>query len=115
MNTEWVRLILSVLAGLATAIPLAIKLVEYVKKAVKEKNWNKVLDLVMALMEEAERKFEDGATKKDWVLSMVQASAGTINYDIDMDAISTLIDDLCAMAKVVNPPVQKDSDGSDAA
>ncbi len=115
MNTEWVQLIVSVLAGLATAIPLAIKLVEYVQKAVKEKNWNKVLDLVMALMEEAEKKFDDGATKKQWVLAMVQASADTINYDVDMDAISTLIDDLCAMTKVVNPPDQEDSDGGDAA
>ena len=39
MNMEWLQLIVSVLAGLATAIPLAIKLVEYVQKAVKEKNW----------------------------------------------------------------------------
>lgn len=37
MNTELLRLIVSVLAGLATAIPLAIKLVEYVQKAVREK------------------------------------------------------------------------------
>lgn len=34
---QYLQLIVSVLAGLATAIPLAIKLVEYVRKAVKEK------------------------------------------------------------------------------
>ena len=45
MNVEWLQLIVSVLAGLATAIPLAIKLVEYVQTAVKEKNWGKVLDI----------------------------------------------------------------------
>ena len=54
MNMEWLQLIVSVLAGLATAIPLAIKLVEYVQKAVKEKNWGKVLDMVMKYMATAE-------------------------------------------------------------
>ncbi len=101
---EWLRLIASVVAGLATAVPLVIKLVEYVQKAVKEKNWNRMLDLVMQLMETAETKFESGAEKKEWVLAMVKASADTINYDIDMDAISELIDSLCAMSKVVNAP-----------
>ena len=60
MNMEWMQLIVSVLAGLATAIPLAIKLVEYVQKAVKEKNWGKVLDMVMKYMATAEEKFEIG-------------------------------------------------------
>ncbi len=64
MNTEWVQLLVSVLAGLATAIPLVIKLVEYVQKAVKERNWNRMLDLLMDLMEAVESKFETGAEKK---------------------------------------------------
>ena len=34
-----------------------------VQAAVKEKNWNKLLDLVMNLMEEAEIKFADGASQ----------------------------------------------------
>jgi len=51
---EWLQLIASIVAGLITAIPLAIKLVEYVKKAVKEKNWGKVLDMVMKYMETAD-------------------------------------------------------------
>ena len=38
--TEWVSLIVSILTGLAAAIPLAVQLVKYVQKAVKEKNWN---------------------------------------------------------------------------
>ena len=33
---------------------------------------------------------------------MVKASAGTINYDINMDEISALVDSLCEMANVVN-------------
>lgn len=107
MNMEWIQLIVSVLAGLATAIPLAIKLVEYVRKAVKEKNWGKVLDMVMNYMATAEEKFDNGADRKEWVLAMVKASADTVDYDIDMAVISKLIDDLCKMSRMVNAPAEK--------
>ena len=101
---QWVNYAVSILSGLAVAIPLVIKLIEYVKKSIREKNWNKLLDLVMNLMKEAESKFETGAEKKEWVLAMVKASADTINYDIDTNAVSELIDSLCDMTKVVNAP-----------
>ena len=102
---EWYEIVISVLSGLAAAIPLVIKLVEYVQKAIKEKNWNNLLTLVMNLMAEAENKFEHGSDKKTWVLSMVEASAKTINYDIDIEQVGQLIDSLCDMSKLVNPPV----------
>lgn len=99
---EWMNYVVSILSGLAIAIPLVIKLVEYVKKAIQEKNWNKLLDLVMSLMAEAEKKFDDGATRKEWVLAMVKASADSINYEVDIESVGELIDSLCAMSKVVN-------------
>lgn len=104
---EYLDVILSIVAGLAAAIPLVVKLVQYVTAAVKEKNWNKLLDLVMNLMEEAEQKFADGATRKEWVMAMVQASAESINYDVDMAAISELIDSLCDLTKKVNAPEEE--------
>lgn len=54
MELNWVEIVISILTGLAAAIPLVVKLVEYVQKAVKEKNWNKMLDMVMDLMQTAE-------------------------------------------------------------
>ena len=99
---EWVEICASIAVGLATAIPLVVKLVEYVQKAVKEKNWNAVLTLVMNYMSIAEEKFDNGAERKEWVLAMVAESAKTINYDIDLEVISTLVDNLCNMSKVVN-------------
>lgn len=104
MDMDLIQLLVSVLAGLVTAIPLAVKLVEYVQKAVKEKNWNSLLKLTMDLMSEAEKKFSDGATRKEWVLAMIQTSADSINYDIDLEVISKLIDELCNMSKAVNAP-----------
>lgn len=104
---DWVQFALSIVAGLATAIPLVIKLVEYVQKAIKEKNWGTMLDMVMKYMETAEEKFETGAEKKEWVLAMVKASADTINYDIDLTVIGEMIDKLCDMSNVINPPASK--------
>lgn len=107
MGMEWVQLAIAIISGLAAAIPLVIKLVEYVQKATKEKNWNKMLALVIDLMEEAETKFAEGADRKEWVLAMVKASADTINYDVDIEVIGAMIDSLCAMSKVVNAPESK--------
>ena len=98
----WVNLIVGILSGLAAAIPLIIELVKWVKIAIKEKNWAKLLELLTALMKEAEVKFETGAERKEWVMMAIKASAETINYEIDEATISNLIDQLCAMSKVVN-------------
>lgn len=102
MDNNIVNIIVSILSGLAACIPLVVQLVKYVQKATKEKNWNQLLTLVTNLMEEAEKKFETGAERKEWVMMAIKSSADTINYPIDMDEISKLIDSLCDMSKIVN-------------
>ena len=102
-----VNLVVAVLAGLATCIPLAMKLIQYVKKATQEKNWSGLLDLVMKLMEQAEKKFNDGATRKEWVMAMVQTSAEYVQYPMDVQALSDMIDQLTNLTKNVN--VKKES------
>lgn len=103
MNVEQiVSLIVAIVAGLSTCIPLAYKLVQYVQKATQEKNWAALLGLVIKLMGEAEQKFADGATRKEWVMAMVQTSAEYINYPVDTEALGNLIDSLCDMTKIVN-------------
>lgn len=105
MSTEQiVSLIVAILSGLAACIPLAVKLVQYVQKAAQEKNWAALLGLLVDLMEQAEQKFQDGATRKEWVMAMVQTSAEYINYPIDTEALSQLIDSLVDMTNVINAP-----------
>lgn len=99
---EWVKWIVAILSGLTTAIPLTIQLVRYVKKAVQEKNWPEIVRIVTGYMERAEKMFENGADRKEWVLAMVKASSELVEYDLDMNKISELIDSLCDMSKVVN-------------
>ena len=114
MTTEQiVSLIVALLTGLATCIPLVIKLVQYVQKAVQEKNWGNLLGLLIDLMEQAETMFEDGATRKEWVMAMAQTSAEYIAYPLDTTALSTLIDELVTMTKNINVPEVAGNDGND--
>ena len=104
---DWIAIIVKILSGLIIIIPLVAELVKYVKKSIKEKNWSKLLELILKLMAEAETKFDTGATRKEWVLAMVQASADTINYEVNIKEVSDLIDNLCKMSKTVNAESKK--------
>ena len=99
--------IATIITGIGACITLVINLVKYVKKATQEKNWSALLGLVVKLMEEAETKFNDGATRKEWVMAMTQTSAEFINYPIDSAALSSMIDALCEMTNIINAPKEK--------
>lgn len=108
MGTEWLNIVISILSGIVAVIPLTIKLIEYVRKSVKEKNWNEIVRLALDYMKTAETKFTDGATRKEWVIAMVKTSAKGINYDLDDAAIaklSDMIDKICDAAKVINTAI----------
>ena len=106
----WIQIAISILSGIAVAIPLIIKLVNVVKDSVKEKNWNLLLKMTMDYMTEAEKNIASGAERKQWVMSMVIASAANINYtmtDDDIQKIEDLIDAICDASKIINNSAQK--------
>ena len=98
----WIQAIISILSGLAVVIPLLVELIKFIKTSIKEKNWPNILNLVMKLMAEAEEQFETGEEKKQFVINELKAISSTLNYDIDWEVISALIDTLCDMSKKVN-------------
>ena len=104
---EILELIIEILAGLMIVIPLMVKLIEYVKKSVLEKNWHNLIHLLLNLIATAEEKFDNGADRKQWVIAMVQASASTINYPISEQELSKLIDNLVELTKKVNVKIQE--------
>ena len=111
-TTDWVQIIIAILSGIATAIPLIIKLVNVVKDSVKEKNWNLLMKMTMDYMTEAEKNIASGAERKEWVMSMVIASAANINYpmtDDDVKKIEDLIDAICDASKIINNSANKDA------
>ncbi len=101
---NWVNIVVSILSGLCVCVPLVVKLVSVVEQCVREKNWNELVSLIIQFMNEAESLFSSGEERKNYVMIAIKASADTIDYDIDMDIVSNMIDDLCAMSKIVNAP-----------
>ena len=107
---EWYELIAAVCAGLSVTIPLVHKLIVYVQKAAKEKNWSVIVDLAIDHMKVAEEMFDSGAERKEWVIAMVQTSATSIEFDLDTAAlakISSLIDTICDASKIINTEVSQ--------
>lgn len=98
---EVLNLIISILSGIAVCIPLGIQLAHAIEKLVKERNWSKIVQETLRFMTLAEVKYETGAERKEWVLAMVKEAADSIHYDVDMDAISKMIDDICSASKVL--------------
>ena len=98
----WTTIILPIISGLIACVPLVIKLIEYVQKASKEKNWKSVVQLVLSLMKEAEKNYVNGADKKEYVISSIKAMEGTLQYDIDEKAIGELIDSIILATKQIN-------------
>lgn len=98
----WTNIILPILSGLVAVIPLVIKLVEISQKFIKEKNWTMVMQLVLKLMAEAEENYETGAERKEYVLDSIKALQGTLNYEVDLDAIGVMIDSIVLATKKIN-------------
>ena len=108
----WIQIAISILSGIAVAIPLIIKLVNVVKDATRSKNWNLLIKMTMDYMTEAEKNIASGAERKQWVMSMVIASAANINYtmtDDDVKKIEDLIDAICDASKILNNSANKDA------
>lgn len=102
---NWVEIVVSVLSGLAVCIPLVVQLVNSVRAAVQEKNWAKLMEMVLEMMEQAEKMFKTGADRKAWVMAGVESAALSCNYNYDAAAkekVSEMIDSICKAAKVVN-------------
>ena len=102
---EWVKFIFEILSGLVVAIPLVIKLVEYVRRAAEERNWNQIVSLVLDYMKEAVGMFDEGTIRREYVMAAIETCAKSIDYPLDdvaMAKISDMIDSVCAAAKVIN-------------
>lgn len=97
-----IKYIPQILIGLAAIIPLIVALIKYVDKATESKNWNIVVKMILDLMVQAEQDYSTGIEKKTFVMNQVEVLAKTVNFEIDMDKVSDLIDALCDVAHEVN-------------
>ena len=97
-----VKYVPQILVGIAVLIPLIVALIKYVTKAAEDKNWNIVVKMVLDLMVQAEKDYSTGAEKKEFVMNQLKVLAGTVDFEIDWNKVSDLIDALCDMAHEVN-------------
>ena len=98
----WIEIVVAIVAGLSTCIPLVIKLVQVIRDAVKAKNWTPLMQLVLKLMAEAEENYSTGAEKKAYVIDSIKAIESTLNYDVEMNAVDAMIDAIIAATKKIN-------------
>lgn len=99
---DWLKLIVSILEGIIIAIPLVCSLCQTASKLAKEKQWNKLVDIMIELMMTAEKQFTEGAAKKAWVMNELRTVAKSIDYNYDAVAeqkISDMIDAICTASK----------------
>lgn len=101
------ELVIAVISGMLTCIPLCLKLFSAAQQVARERNWTKLLSLVMELMEDAEEFLQDGQSKKQWVMAGLSSLSGFADYDIDESAVSELIDSLCELANNLNSEAKK--------
>jgi hypothetical protein len=101
----WIGVVISILTGLTTCIPLIIELVKTIRENAKSKNWTAVMQLILRLMAEAEENYSTGADKKAYVMDSIEAMKDTLNYNVDMDAVSAMVDSIIIASKKINTQV----------
>ena len=99
---KFVEYLPAILVGLAAIIPLVTALVKYVTKAAEDKNWNIIVKMVLDLMVQAEHDYSSGTERKEFVMNQMKVLAATVDFEVDWDKVSDLIDALCEMAHEVN-------------
>lgn len=104
---NFVNVLPQILIGLAAIIPMLVVLVKYIKKATEDKNWNILVKMILDLMVQAEVDYSNGADRKSFVLDELKTLSKTINFEVDWDKVSDLIDALCHMANNVNVEIQE--------
>ena len=99
---KFVEYLPAILVGLAAIIPLVTALVKYVTRAAEDKNWNIIVKMVLDLMVQAEHDYSSGTERKEFVMNQMKVLAATVDFKVDWDKVSDLIDALCEMAHEVN-------------
>ena len=102
---EGLKIAAAVVIGLGAVVPAVYWIARSVRDAVVNRDWNKILQIVIGLMAEAETKIDTGAGRKEWVLGMARTLVTQAGYQMtaeEWQKISDMIDALCTMAKSVN-------------
>lgn len=98
----WTTIILPIISGLVSCVPLVITLINVVQKNSKSQNWTALMSLTLKLMTEAEALYKEGSEKKDYVINSIKALEKTLNYDVDIDKVDAMINSIIEVTKKIN-------------
>lgn len=104
----WVNIVLPVISGIITCIPLVIQLVKAIKEASKTKNWAPLMQIVLKLMQEAEILHSTGAERKEYVISTIKTMEPSLGFDIDENVVAAIIDSIAEASKKINTPTKEE-------
>lgn len=88
--------------GLCILIPIIVVSVINTKQAISEGDYNKLIDLILDYVEQAETKFPDGPTRKAWVMTAIDVAANSAHIPYNEEMVAKMIDDIVALTKKVN-------------
>ena len=92
MENSIVMIILDALAVLAILIPVSYGIFCVIKKAIKDKDYAKLLSNALDLIAMAEERYSNGADKKAFVLDMLAEVAKKAGIKYDAEKLSATID-----------------------
>lgn len=92
-------------AAIVAILGLLFTTIEYVTKAFKEKNWARLVELVLTDMTNAEKLLISGEDKKAYCMERLKDHAKKVGYALDdesVNKISDLIDKVCSASRKLN-------------
>lgn len=95
-------LISIIIIGVGVCFAFVVQFIKRFTIAIKEKDFGKIMELILDLIPEAEERFSTGAERKEYVMSNIKSISATLGYKVDEDRISEMIDAVITLTKKVN-------------
>lgn len=78
-----ITLIVGLIGAIAALIPTIIKMVKALRELIKNKQWQKIIELAISAMKEAEGLFQEGTDKLEYAMKTVKAACKELNIALD--------------------------------
>ena len=99
---EYIDLIIAICGAISVIVPLAIKYYNAIKALIKEKNYVKILDIMRGAATEAEKLYESGAERREYVLNIIKVSCDNLKVDYDEKRFDEELTKLIDATKEIN-------------
>ena len=78
-----ITLIVGLIGAIAALVPTIIKMVKALRELIKNKQWQKIVELAINAMKEAEGLFQEGTDKLEYAMKTLKAACKELNNELD--------------------------------